>query len=117
MERHKINKQTGYDIRDISIWYDAYGITYNLGKGDYLIMGRSKGSSLNLNVNDFVIYSTDKDFNNIVKADIDANDLVLERNGNERDQARPNVVRCNSKETLRLLINIYAQNPDNREIK
>jgi len=117
MGDRKVNAKTGYDIRDISIWYDAFGLTYNLGKGDYLIMGIDSGSSLNLNKKDFVIYSTDYDFNNIIKAGIKADDLILERNGNSRDRVRPNTVRCNSKETLRLLMNVYAQNPANKTIK
>ena len=116
MEEKKRNDQTGYDIRDISIWYDAFGLTYRLGKGDYLIMGIDKGSSLILNKKDFVIYSTDTDFNNIVNSGIDAADLFLERNGNHRDSVRPHTVRCNSKETLRLLMSIYAQNPLNKSL-
>ena len=115
MGDRKVNSKTGYDIRDISIWYDAYGLSYRLGKGDYLIMGIDKGSSLNLNIGDFVIYSTDTDFYNIVKAGIKADDLILVKDGNSRDQVRPHTVRCNSKETLRLLMPIYAQNPSNRE--
>ena len=116
MEEKKRNVQTGYDIRDISIWYDAFGLTYRLGKGDYLIMGIDKGSSLNLNKKDFVIYSTDTDFNNIVNSGITADDLFLERNGNQRDSVRPHTVRCNSKETLRQLMSIYAQNPLNKSL-
>ncbi len=117
MENRKVNEKTGYDIRDISIWYDAFGITYRLGKGDYLIMGIDKGSSLNLNKKDFVIYSTDTDFRNVVNAHISADDLIVEKNGNIRDSVRPHTVRCNSKETLRLLMNIYCQNPDNKSVK
>ena len=114
METRKVNEKTGYDIRDISIWYDAFGITYKLGKGDYLIMGVDRGSSLNLNKSDFVIYSTDIDFQNIVNAGIIADDLSIEENGNLRDHVRPHTIRCNSKDTLRLLMNVYAQNPLNR---
>lgn len=116
MEMRKVNDQTGYDIRDISIWYDAFGLTYRLGKGDYLIMGIDKGSSLNLNKKDFVIYSTDTDFNNIVSAGIVSDDLILEKNGNLRDSVRPHTVRCNSKETLRLLMGVYALNPINKSL-
>ena len=111
----KVNKETGYDIRDISIWYDAFGITYNLGKGDYLIMGKEDGSSLNLNVKDFVIYTRDDDYKNIEDARLDADDLIMIKNGNQRDQVRPNTIRCNSKDTLRRLLEIYAINPENRK--
>lgn len=38
----KINESTGYNIRDISIWYDAFGLTYNLGKGDLFDHGKKR---------------------------------------------------------------------------
>lgn len=78
-------------------------------------MGKKDGSSLNLNKSDFVIYTRDDDFKNIVGAGIKEPDLFLVKNGNERDSVRPNVVRCNSKNTLRLLFEIYARNAENRK--
>ena len=111
----KINEATGLNICDISKWYDAFGLTYNLGKGDYLIMGIKDGSSLNLNKSNFVIYTRDDDFKNIVNEKLEAEDLILIKNGNQRDSVRPNTVKCNSKETLRKLFPIYARNYENRK--
>ena len=111
----KVNELTGLNIQDISNWYDAFGLTFNLGKGDYLIMGIKDGSSLNLNKSNFVIYTREDDFKNIVNAKIDAEDLVLIKNGNQRDPVRPNTVKCNTKETLRTLLKIYAMNFENRK--
>ena len=75
-------------------------------------MGGVNGSSLNLNKKNYVIYSTDFDFKNIVEANLRDMDLILEKDANKRDGARPNKVTCKSRSTLRKLLEIYAKNND-----
>ena len=82
-------------------------------KSPYRIMGTSKrkgGSSLNIKKSEYVIFSTDEDYQNIVDANIQADDLVLEKDTNSRDSTRPNKVTFKTVETLKKLLPIYAKN-------
>ena len=103
-----------YTIDEIEKLYDSYGIYYKSVKGPYRIMGKNGGSSLNLNKTNYVIYSTDADFDNIKLARISAQDLEMIKNGNTRDAVRPNTVRCRKRSTLKSLLEIYAKNAANK---
>ncbi len=103
-----------YTIKEIEDLYDSYGIYYESVKGPYRIMGKAGGSSLNLNKTNYVIYSTDVDFENIVRARIEASDLELIKDGNTRDGVRPNTVRCRKRSTLKMLMKIYSENAANK---
>ena len=99
-------------MKDIENLFDFYNITYNNTNGNYRIMGGTSGSSLNLNKNNYVIYTTDYDFSNIVASGLVAEDLKLEPNVNSRDGVRPNKVSCTSRTTLRNLMEVFAKNSD-----
>jgi hypothetical protein len=47
---NKRNDITRMTIKDIEVLFDEYGLTYSSAKGDYRIMGKREGSSLNLNL-------------------------------------------------------------------
>lgn len=109
------NDDAIYTIHEIEKLFDEYGITYNDQiKGNYRIMGKSKGSSLNLNKKNYVIYTSDFDYEKIVNKQFDFDDLELEKNGNMRDGSRTNVVKCKKRSTLKALLKVYAQNAENK---
>ncbi len=105
-----------YTIEEIEELYDHYGILYESGKEPYRIMGKrgnKGGSSLHVRKSNYIIYTTDKDFNSIKNANVSAADLELIALGNTRDGNRPNTVKCTKRSTLNELMKIYASNPDN----
>lgn len=104
-----------YTIEEIEGLYRENGLTFSSVKGSYRIMGKRDGSSLNLNKKNYVIYSTNLDYQNIEKAGINAPDLELEKNGNKRDGDRPNTVKCRKRSTLKTLLKIYAKNAVNKQ--
>lgn len=112
---NKRNNITRMTIKDIEVLFDEYGLTYSSAKGDYRIMGKREGSSLNLNMSNFIIYTRDDDFKNIVNAKLEFEDLVLKENGNNRDGVRPNVVRCETLKTLKALLQTYSINVENKK--
>lgn len=99
-----------FTIDEIETLLEAHYISFKKVKGNYRIMGENSGSYLNLNKNNYVIYTTDNDYANIVASGLAAVDLKLEPNVNTRDVIRPNKVSCTSGTTLRSLIEIFAKN-------
>lgn len=83
-------------IDEIETLLEAHYISFKKVKGNYRMMGEKSGSYLNLNKNNYVIYTTDNDYANIVASGLAADDLKLEPNVNSRDGARPNKVSCTS---------------------
>ena len=80
-------------------------------KGKYRIFGSKKGSSLNVQTKQFIIYSTDEDYKAVEEAKIEG--VELTEKGNSQDKVRPNVVRIPSFEVLRMVLPVYAKNSAN----
>lgn len=80
-------------------------------KGKYRIFGSKKGSSLNVQTKQFIIYSTDEDYKAVEEAKIEG--VELTEKGNSQDKVRPNVVRIPSFEILRMVLPVYAKNSAN----
>ena len=95
-------------IEEVMKMYEDYGISVANpeAKGPYRIMGQSikkGGSSLNIQKDQYVIYTTDEDYKTIVGAGIKADDLVLEEG--------TNTVKFKTVETLKKLLAAYSVNP------
>jgi len=69
------------------------------------------GSSLNVKKRGFVIYTTDRDIENVENAKLDG--VTVERNTNSTDKVRPHIVRVSDFETLEKVLDAYAQNANN----
>ena len=103
-------------IKEVMKMYEDYGISVANpeAKGLYRIMGPSVkkgGSSLNIQKDQYVIYTTNEDYKTIVGAGIKADDLVLEEGTNTVDKKRPNAVKFKTVETLKKLLAAYSVNP------
>lgn len=110
----KVNQTVSID--EIVKMYKECGIKcYNPDAvGKYRIMGSKKGSSLNLQKNKYIIYSTDVDFEEVQKVEKKYKDLVLVKGGNSQDKSRPNKVEFTALETLKAVLALYAKNPLNK---
>lgn len=105
------------NIEQVTKLYADYGITCHNpnAKGNYRIMGSSKGSSLNIkSTKGYYIYSTDADLELIKNANLEYEDLIVEAGTNSTDRTRPNTIICKTVETLKALLQIYATNPFNK---
>lgn len=113
----KVN--TMLTIEQVVELYKEFGIKcYNPNaKGPYRIMGTKSGSSLNLTKVWYTIYSNETDYQAIVDAKIEADDLVLSAGDNSQDTARKNTVKCRTVETLKLLLAVYAKNVANLAVQ
>lgn len=86
-------------------------------KGNYRIMGSSKGSSLNVKPKKgYYIYTTDADFAEISTSGLQREDLIIEEGTNSQDKSRPNTIICQTVDTLRELLALYALNPLNKVV-
>lgn len=104
-------------IQEITIMYAEVGIQCKNpnAKGNYRIM--KGGSSLNVKPKKgYQIYSTDDDFANISSSGLKKEDLVIEEGTNAQDHVRPHTIICNTVETLRELLALYAMNPLNKVV-
>ena len=110
----KVNQTVSID--EVMKMYKECGIKcYNPDAvGKYRIMGSKKGSSLNLQKNKYIIYSTDVDFEEVKKVEKKYKDLVLVKGGNSQDKSRPNKVEITALETLKAVLALYAKNPLNK---
>ena len=93
--------------------YEEAGIKcYNpTAKGNYRIMGSSKGSSLNWGKYGFRIFSTDEDFKAVSDAKIEG--VTVLAGANSRDSVRPNTVEIKAIEVLKTVLAVYAKNTVN----
>lgn len=104
------------NIQEVTELYAESGVKcYNpTAKGNYRIMGNSKGSSLNVKpTKGYFIYSTDADYELVKEASLECDDLVVEKGTNSSDKTRPNTIICTAVETLKQVLSIYATNPFN----
>lgn len=112
-------KKSLLNIEEIVALYSEAGIKcYNpTSKGNYRIMGSQKGSSLNVKPKKgYYIYTTDADFAEISTSGLKADDLVVEEGTNSQDKSRPNTIICQTVETLKELLALYAMNPVNKVV-
>jgi len=79
-------------------------------KGAYRIM--KGGSSLNLRRSQYVIYTTDADYEALEKAKL-GDKVTLEKGTNSSDKVRPNVVKIGDTDTLKAALKVYASNSAN----
>ena len=114
VNKAKVNQTVSID--EVMKMYKECGIKcYNPDAvGKYRIMGSKKGSSLNLQKNKYIIYSTDVDFEEVQKVEKKYKDLVLVKGGNSQDKSRPNKVEITALETLKAVLALYAKNPLNK---
>ena len=116
VNKAKVNQTVSID--EVMKMYKECGIKcYNPDAvGKYRIMGSKKGSSLNLQKNKYIIYSTDVDFREVQKVEKKYKDLVLVKGGNSQDKSRPNTVEITALETLKAVLALYAKNPLNKVV-
>ena len=116
-KKNKEKKNTYISIQEITKMYEEFGIKcYNPNaKGNYRIMGNSKGSSLNIKPTKvYFIYSTQDDYELLEGSSLECDDLIMEGKTNSQDKSRPYTVICTAVETLKVLLGIYATNPLNQ---
>ncbi len=116
----KVNKEVKtitMNMEDVVKALETAGIKiYNpQAKGNYRIFGSKKGSSLNLQKAQYIIFSTDDDFKAVKDAKVP--DVELTEGGNSQDKSRPNVVKFKTEQALRTVLKIYAKNPLNQVVK
>ena len=104
-------------IDEIAKMYEEAGIkNYNpTAKGNYRIMGNKSGSSLNLRKTQYIIFSTDVDYEALKEAKIEGVELI--EKGNSQDKSRPQKVVIQAVDTLKKALKVYATNPVNQVVK
>ena len=104
-------------IDEIGKMYEEFGIkNYNpTAKGNYRIMGSKSGSSLNLRKTQYIIFSTDVDYEALKEAKIEGVELI--EKGNSQDKSRPHKVVIQALDTLKAALKVYASNPVNQIVK
>ena len=104
-------------IDEVAKMYEEAGIkNYNpTAKGNYRIMGSKSGSSLNLRKTQYIIFSTDIDYEALKKAKIEGVELI--EKGNSQDKSRPHKVVIQAVDTLKKALKVYASNPVNQIVK
>lgn len=104
-------------IDEVAKMYEEAGIkNYNpQAKGNYRIMGSKSGSSLNLRKTQYIIFSTDIDYEALKKAKIEGVELI--EKGNSQDKSRPHKVVIQAVDTLKKALKVYASNPVNQIVK
>ena len=81
-------------------------------KGKYRIFGSNKGSSLNVQTKQFIIFSTDDDYKAVVNAKIEG--VEATEGTNSQDKVRPNTVIVKTEEVLKAVLAVYAKNVANQ---
>ena len=116
--KNEVKENQVLTIQEVTALYEELGIKcYNPNaKGNYRIMGSSKGSSLNIvpRKGEYRIYSTGDDFALVSAIEQKPEDLIIEEGTNSQDRCRPNTIVCKALETLRAVLAVYATNPINR---
>lgn len=104
-------------IEEVAKMYEEAGIkNYNpQAKGNYRIMGSKSGSSLNLRKTQYIIFSTDVDYEALKKAKIEGVELI--EKGNSQDKSRPHKVVIQAVDILKKALKVYASNPVNQIVK
>ena len=104
-------------IDEVAKMYEEAGIkNYNpQAKGNYRIMGNKSGSSLNLRKTQYIIFSTDVDYEALKAAKIDGVELI--EKGNSQDKSRPHKVVIQAVDALKKALKVYATNPINQAVK
>lgn len=104
-------------IEEVAKMYEEAGIkNYNpQAKGNYRIMGNKSGSSLNLRKTQYIIFSTDVDYEALKEAKIEGVELI--EKGNSQDKSRPHKVVIQAVDTLKKALKVYASNPVNQVVK
>lgn len=113
VKENKSKKAVILSADEVLKMYEEAGIKcYNpTAKGNYRIMGSSKGSSLNWGTYGFRIFSTDTDFEAVENAKIEG--VTASKGANSQDKVRPNTVEIKAVEVLKKVLAIYAQNSAN----
>ena len=78
-------------------------------KGNYRIIGSKSGSSLNVQTQKYILFSTDADFDMVSAVKDKYKDLVLEKGSNSQDKCRPNAIKFTEKATLEGVIKLMAK--------
>lgn len=116
--KNEVKENQVLTIQEVTALYEELGIKcYNPNaKGNYRIMGSSKGSSLNIvpRKGEYRIYSTGDDFALVSAIEQKPEDLIVEEGTNSQDRCRPNTIVCKALETLKAVLAVYATNPINR---
>ena len=117
VKENKSKESTILSAEVIMKMYEDAGIKcYNpTAKGNYRIMGSSKGSSLNWGKYGFRIFSTDEDFKAVSDAKIEG--VTVSKGANSQDKVRPNTVEIKAIEVLATVLKVYAQNTANAVVK
>lgn len=110
-------KNLTVSIEEVGKLYSEAGIkAYNPNaKGNYRIMGAKSGSSLNLRKTEYIIFSTDTDYEALKKANIKG--VEITKDGNSQDKSRPHKVVIQALDTLKVALKVYAENPVNQMTK
>lgn len=107
-------KDAFLSIEEITKLYQELGIkcANPQAKGNYRIMGSK--SSLNVKPKKgYYIYTADSDYEELTKAELKFEDLIVEKGTNSQDKTRPNTVICTTLETLKAVLAVFAKNPLN----
>ena len=117
VKENKSKKAVVLSADAIMKMYEEAGIKcYNpTAKGNYRIMGSSKGSSLNWGTYGFRIFSTDTDFEAVENAKIEG--VTASKGANSQDKVRPNTVEIKAVEVLKAVLAVYAKNTANALVK
>ena len=115
VESKKVNKEKkNIDMQAINDMLTEAGIkVFNPdAKGRYRIFGSKTGSSLNVQVKKFIIFSTKDDFDAVVNANIEGVETI--EGDNSQDKCRPNTVIVQTEELLKKVLKVYAKNTANK---
>ena len=117
VKENKSKKAVILTADEVLKMYEEAGIKcYNpTAKGNYRIMGSSKGSSLNWGTYGFRIFSTDTDFEAVENAKIEG--VTASKGANSQDKVRPNTVEIKAVEVLKAVLAVYAKNTANALVK
>lgn len=111
-EKKKVNRErktlTMQEIVDMM--NEAALNIYNAqAKGNYRIIGSKSGSSLNVQTQKYILFSTDADFDLVSTVKDKYQDLVFEKGANSQDKCRPNAIKFTDKKTLEAVIKLMAK--------
>lgn len=111
-EKKKVNRErktlTMQEIVDMM--NEAALNVYNAqAKGNYRIIGSKSGSSLNVQTQKYILFSTDADFDLVSSIKDKYQDLVFEKGANSQDKCRPNAIKFTDTKTLEGVIKLMAK--------
>lgn len=111
-EKKKVNRtRVTLTMQEISeMMSNANLNVYNAtAKGNYRIIGSKSGSSLNVQTQKYILFSTDADFDLVSTVKDKYQDLVFEKGANSQDKCRPNAIKFTDKKTLEAVIKLMAK--------